>query len=325
MLLGYVNCYAQQEEHATYVKVIKPTIGEISKTIKLVGTVSPRKSMIIFPEIDGKIKSIHFKDNDKVAKDTILFVLEDGLLKAEVNKIKAKLSFSKPNYERAVSAFSQGTSSQKILDEAKARYLEDKAELEIATLKFNQTLIKAPFAGQVGYKKVQVGERVTAATKLIELFSTPPHFIKFDLSENFLSHDLKTMFFDAKFNNIEQVIRGHIEKVGYKINESGKKIKLLGKLDADINLYPGQTSKITLYIEHKPKALLIPKSCLVYTDDGLTVFKVVDNIAKQITIETGLSKGRFIEVLSGLTVDDQIVSVGTFKVYDDNPVKIIGD
>src|SRR5690606_24997523 len=90
---------------ATVVEVAVAEQGEVVRSIESVGTLQSNESVIVRPEIGGRIASINFKEGERVRKGALLFSLDDSVYRAELAEAEARIQLARRNSERATELF----------------------------------------------------------------------------------------------------------------------------------------------------------------------------------------------------------------------------
>ncbi|HET6858759.1 MAG TPA: biotin/lipoyl-binding protein, partial [Streptomyces sp.] len=108
------------------------TVGPIQRRITALGTLRSNESVVIRPEIAGRIAGINFEEGDRVSRGQTLVVLDDSVYRAEVGQVEAMLELSRANFERAVDLLGRNAGTAKARDEALATMRADQAAVDLA-------------------------------------------------------------------------------------------------------------------------------------------------------------------------------------------------
>ena len=95
--------------------------------------------------------------------------------------------------------------------------------------------------------------------------------------------------------------------------------------DPEGQLRPGMFARVGIVFDRRQDAIQVPRSALLDDEGPPAVFVVEDGKARERTLELGLSNGSFVEVLSGIERDDQVVTVGQGALKDGTEVRVVNE
>src|SRR6185369_5304759 len=139
----------------------------VRRQIEAVGSLRSNESVIMRPEISGRITEILFDEGQQVRKGVPLFRLDAAIARAQVEQAKASLILSRANHERAEDLYRRGAGTQRARDEAIAKLHADDAALALAQATLDKATLLAPFDGVIGLRKVSVGDYVNPGQDLV--------------------------------------------------------------------------------------------------------------------------------------------------------------
>jgi membrane fusion protein, multidrug efflux system len=179
-------------------------------------------------EATGNIVKIHFKSGENVEAGKLLVDIEDRTDKATLKSNQADLVLQKINYTRQRQLLKKNATSQSEVDAAKAQWLEAEAKVERAEANIQQKHIKAPFAGRLGIRLVNLGQYVTPGkTTIVTLQSLDPLFLEFHLPEQLLPHIAvgQNIFFSVE-PDTSKIFSGKITAINAKVDSQTHNIKI---------------------------------------------------------------------------------------------------
>lgn len=306
------------------VDVAAVTTGAVSTTINAVGSLLADKSITIQPEIAGIVSKVGFSEGSRVQAGDILIQLDSTILAAELDRAEAALGLAQQNYNRAQTLAAQGSGTTRARDEAAAALSTGRAELQLAKARLEKATIRAPFAGIVGLTTVTPGRFVAVGEKIVNLENINPIKVDFRIPENFLAQ-LKigqtiAVTVDA-FANAN--FKGTLYAMDPLVDVNGRAIKLRARIDNDDGqLRPGLFARVSLTLDERPNAMLIPEAAVVPQGNDIYVYRVENDKVRLIRIRTGERRNAQVEVLEGLAVGDTVVVAGQEKLFDGASVKI---
>ncbi|MCC6197102.1 MAG: efflux RND transporter periplasmic adaptor subunit [Burkholderiales bacterium] len=307
---------------AVSVETIKVGTAPMPQTITAVGSLRSDESVTLRPETAGRIKEIAFQEGQRVVKGTPLVRLDSAIPQAEHEQAKANAWLAKTKYERAVDLAKQKFISGQARDEAESNMKVAEAALQLAQAKLAKTEIRAPFSGIIGLRTVSVGDYVKEGADLVNLEAIDPLKVDFRVPEIYLRQvqpgQSLTVTLDAMPGASYD---GKVIAVNPLVDAAGRAIVIRAQVrNADTMLRPGMFARVKLITRDQADAVVVPEQALVPQGTERFVFKVVDNKATRVRVETGQRRDAMVEVLSGLSPGDIVVTAGQLKLRDGVPV-----
>ena len=316
------------------VETSKVKIEKIYEEAITVGTIKANESVMMRPEIAGRVIKIYFQEGQKVAQGDLLVKLDDSIYQASVAESEASLSFSEAKNQRQVSLYKQNYTSGGKKDEAIAKLRMDEAILKRKKADLEKTGIFAPFEGLVGLRKISPGDYVQAGQDIVELVNLDPIKVEFSLPEIYFPR-LKT---GQKIQLTSDVLpgrkfEGKIFAIHPVVNESGRNLELKGLLSNipssteeethGFPIIPGMFVRVRVILQTRENVLVIPEEAIIMQGEKHFVYKVQDSKAKLTPVKIGVrSQGR-VEIREGLSRNDDVITAGQIKIGDGMPVKIV--
>ena len=163
-------------------KVEKMTLQDDAQSV---GTLRSRQSVMLRPEVAGRISQIGFADGARVRKGQLLVQLDDTLQRAELSQARAQMSIAQANHKRNVELVAQNFVAQRVLDESAANLQVVQAQVALVEARLARMAIVAPFDGTVGLRNVNLGDYVKDGADLVNLEDTGSMLVDFRLPERF--------------------------------------------------------------------------------------------------------------------------------------------
>ncbi len=151
-----------------------------------VGTLRSRQSVMLRPEVPGRVRELGFTDGASVRRGQVLVQLDDTLQRAEIKQAQAQVSIAKANFRRNQELVAQNFVAQRVLEESQANLQVAEAQLALACARHSRMAIIAPFDGTVGMRNVNPGDFVKDGADLINLEDIGSMYVDFRLPERFL-------------------------------------------------------------------------------------------------------------------------------------------
>ena len=318
---------AAQGAMAVPVETAPVQVGPIQRRLTAVGSLRSNESVVIRPELAGRIAEIRFDEGERVTKGQPLVVLDDSIYRAEVEEVQASLELSRANHERAIDLLQRGAGTTKARDEALARLRADEAALQLAKAHLDKMVIAAPFEGVVGLRKVSVGDFVNVGQDMVNLEQIDPLKADFRVAEVYLGAVRPGQRIELGVDAFPgETFAGEVYAIDPLIDESGRSVVLRARLpNPDDRLRPGLFARVTLVLNERNDAIQVPEQALVPQGQDQFVFRVVDGKAALTRVEVGIRREGMVEITEGLGPEDEVVTAGQLKVRDGAPVKPLSD
>jgi membrane fusion protein (multidrug efflux system) len=310
-------------QQAAQVEVVKVTVREIVDDVSAVGTLVSNESVILRPEVAGRVAAIRFRDGVAVKKGDVLVELDAAVQSAEARQAQAELSLAKANADRVEDLFARQFVSVSARDEAASRLEVARANAELAQARLNRTRIRAPFDGIVGIRKVNVGDYVRDGDALINIEDIAVLKLDFRLPEIYLGRLRPGQQLEVTSDVVPGVVfPAEVEAIDPLVDADGRAVLLRARLANDEDrLRPGVFARVRLIVERRDNVMLIPEAALIPMP-GRTqhVFRISEGVAQRVGVRIGMRRATEVEIVEGLSPGDMVVAAGQFKLRDGMPV-----
>ena len=311
---------------AVAVETAAVTVGRVIDDINVVGSLQPAESVVVQPEIPGRIVRFGFADGTRVKKGDLLVELDPAILKGELAKARSDLTLARTNSERASQLASQGTGTLRARDEALAVLQAAQANFELAQTRLDRAEIRAPFAGQIGLRMFSVGAYVGPGDRIVELAATDPVRVDFRVSEIFLTSIRAGQRIQVVADALPgRTFAGEIYALHPIVDENGRALRLRASLpNPDGALHPGLFVRIRVVVEERPNAVLAPESAVFPVDQKKYVYRLDGGRAVLTEVLLGRRQPGMVEIARGLAPDAVVVTAGHQQLRDGVTVEVVG-
>jgi|GEM_PF-2475110 len=280
-----------------------------------------RESATVTSEMSGIIRTINFRDGQKVKKGQLLATIDQREVNAEIDKRIRMSEFLRNKLERQRLLFQKNGVSSEIIEQLETELEQLEAEIELFKIRKSKMNINAPFSGTVSTKLLSVGSFVSTGTPLTTIVSTNDLLAEFKISEKHSSLLSIGTSVEIIISNQKKPIRATIESVQPSIDEVTKSITVRAKFSTNESVFVGSTSVVQ--IEQRTNSVVkIPSIALVGTSKETNVYVVKNGKAELVSVSTGLRTSYDIEILSGLTIGDTVITTGLPYLKPKIPVSI---
>ncbi|MFC1688297.1 efflux RND transporter periplasmic adaptor subunit [Pseudomonadota bacterium] len=289
------------------------------------GNARANEAVDIRPEITAAITEILFEEGQTVQKGDILLRLENSEPLADLAAAKAALVDSESQYRRSVELYKTRVVSESELEQLEARRDADQAAVNAAQSRLNHTVIRAPFAGQLGLRRVSLGSIVSPLTVITTLDDTSQIKLDFDVPEVFMSRlslGLTVNAISAAWPDL--VFHGRVISIDTRVDPISRTIIVRALLpNDDGRLRPGMFLTVSL-LKEDITSLLVPEQSIVPERSKQFVFVVgADDVVERREVMTGRRRPGEVEILEGLADGERVIVEGTQKVRPGQTVRIV--
>ncbi|MEM1025954.1 MAG: efflux RND transporter periplasmic adaptor subunit [Myxococcota bacterium] len=302
-------------------------------TLKAVGTTVPVQGVTLMAEVPGTLKVLGFESGKEVKKGEVLVRLDISVEQAQLASAEAELKLAKLELDRAAGLRAQKVNSAAELDAAEARYAQAEAAKANIMAVINKKTIRAPFAGRLGTRQVNLGQFLNAGTPIVVLQSLDPLYVDFSLPQRQLARIGEGQDVAIRTDAFPEASwTGVLDSIDPEVDPSTRNVRLRALVDnEDKQLRPGMFVDVDLLLSESLKVVTIPATSVMYAPYGNSVYVVEKEegevnqgqlVAKQIFVRLGQRRGDLIAVDSGLEAGQTIVTTGAFKLRNGAPVVV---
>jgi membrane fusion protein (multidrug efflux system) len=297
--------------------------------LRTVGTLRADESVVVRPEIAGRIVAIHFEEGAQVARGAPLFTLDASVLRAELNEAQATLGKSQRSAARAEELAQRALVAKSDVDTLRAELDVTRARVASAQAQLAKTTLEAPFDGVLGLREVSIGEVVNPGQALVSLVRLDPIEVDFSLPESELGRVTLGQTLGVEVDAFAgRAFSGTVSALDPVVDVASRSAKVRATIaNPDHALRPGQFARITLAPTGGARqALLLPEQALLQQGDTRYVYRVVGGKALRAEVQTGRRVPGKIEIVSGLSAGDQVITAGQSKpmMFDGAAVSVAG-
>ena len=307
------------------VEVAVAESGEVVATVQAIGTARANESVVITPEAQGFVKRIAFTEGQTVSQGEVLVELDPGRLAAEIDEMRAEHELARRLYERAAKLLDSGNVPQARLDELHAEVRASEARVRADERALEDYVIRAPFSGRLGLRRVSQGAFVSPGTEITTLDDTSRMKVDFEIPESALAALRPGLVVTARSIAYPgRVFEGRVETIDSRVDPETRSVTVRTSVPNPNDLLkPGMFLSATLVISRREGAVLVPEEAIVAGGRDHFVFAVIDGMAVRTEVETGDSVAGRIEIVSGLAPGIEVIIGGVQKVRDGTRVTIV--
>ena len=314
-------------EEAVPVDVVALGRGTIESALRFSATLEAERDVRVFAEAQRRVVELRVEEGDAVKAGALLIRLQDDEQRSALNKAEVEFRQAKREFDRQKSLFDRQLVSEQAYNDAALIYDQAEIAVEDARRSLTYTEVRAPFAGIVTERLVNVGDYVTLNQPLFRIVDFDSIVARIYVPEKELP-DLATGL-DARLT-AEAIggasFVGTVDRISPVVDPGTGTVKVTVATPRQEGLRPGMYVEVVLVTAVHEDALLLPKRAVVYDNDQLFVFRLGDERrVERIKVEPVLEDVENIEPRSGLEEGDQIVVAGQASLKDGALVRLPGD
>jgi membrane fusion protein (multidrug efflux system) len=308
------------------VKAVPVKVGKVSDEVTAVGTLLAEESVIIRPEIDGRIVGLHFQEGQAVAAGTRLVSIDNSEYEAQAAAVRADLKTEEQRLARTRELHQQNFISKDALDVQLGAVDRLKARLAEAESRTAKTVIRAPFSGTVGLRMVSPGAYVKAGADVVRLESIGTIKADFRIPELYMSKVRPNQEVVIRLDAYQgEDFRGRVYAVEPVVDEKTRTVLMRARVPNRSNkLKPGMFVRVAVTMATRPDAIVVPEQALWPQGQDNFVFRVVEGKAALTKVLIGNRQPGEVEITHGLGPGDTVVTEGQIKLRDGAPVMVMG-
>lgn len=309
------------------VKVITQQVERqhIIDEIEALGTARANESIEIQPRIASLIEGFEFEEGQLVERGQRLVQLEDNEILAGLRLAEANLSESRSLYNRSKSLADTQAISASNLEELLAQVRVDEASVEAARARLDNTVIRAPFSGRVGLRRVSPGSFVNTSTIITTLDDVSKIKLDFSVPEAFLTVLAEGMRISAEsLVYPDRVFAGTVASIDTRLDPVSRAVQVRAILpNEDGLLKPGMFMSVDLQRD-RGEVVVAPEQAIVPEGGNQYVFVVADDTAEKRQVVLGRRIPGYVAIESGLEAGESVITEGTHKVTHGSAVEVPG-
>ena len=308
------------------VEAAKAEQAALVDEVLAVGTLRARESVVMKPEIAGRIVQIGFTDGAHVTKGALLVALDASVLAAQAEQARAELGLARTSFERTQDLAKRNFVSGSALDQAAANLKVQEAKLQLAEAQLAKTRILAPFSGVLGLRNFSAGDFVKDGAELVTLEDVSSMKVDLRLPERYLGQLRKGQSISVSVDAFPgREFTATLDAIDVQVDANGRSVLARGRLpNTDGALRSGMFAKARIVLKDKPAATVVPEEAILPVGADSFVYRIEGGKAVRTKVQTGIRKQGNVEIVSGLQPGDLVVTAGQLKLTrDGSEVRVV--
>jgi membrane fusion protein (multidrug efflux system) len=304
--------------------IVVPARSErLSFELEALGTTRANESIDVTSKVVNQVTAVRFEEGQQVRRGQVLVELDAEQVRADLAAAEAALVESRSQFERSRELAVTKILSDSQLEQIEATYKGNEARVGSARARVNDTVIRAPFDGRVGLRRVSVGSLVSPGTVITTLDDTRTIKLDFTIPETFLSVVQPGLEISARSVAYpDRNFDGKVSSIDSRVDPATRAVTVRALLPNEAGLLkPGMFLTVRLS-RGAVDALLVPEEAIVPEQGEMYVFVVKDGRAEKRKIRLGERRVGDVQVVEGLAIGETVVTEGTQKIRDGSPVAV---
>ena len=299
-----------------------------------VGSLAAVQGVTVTAELTGKVVQIAFTPGSLVKAGDLLVKQDTSSEEAQLRSAEAAAALAKLNVERLGKLLAERTIAQSQFDTAEAGYKQAVAQADNIRASIAKKTIRAPFAGRLGIRLVNLGQVINEGEAIVSLQSLDPIYVNFSLPQQQLPSIKPGLAVRVTTDALPgEVVQGRITAINPQVDAATRNIRVQATVaNAEERLRPGMYVSVAVVLPGREQVLAIPATAVLYAPYSDSVFIVEDppdpdpdrpvKVVRQQLAQLGEKHGDFVAVRSGLKEGDSVVSTGVFKLRNGQTVTV---
>jgi membrane fusion protein (multidrug efflux system) len=299
-----------------------------------VGSLEAVQGVMLTAELSGKVVRIAFEPGTKVKAGDLLLQQDVSSEEAQLRAAEATVALTKLELERSRKLLMKNAVAQAKYDSDDAQYKQAVAQIDGIRATIRKKTIRAPFAGSLGIRLVNLGQILNEGEPIVSLQTIDPIFVNFSLPQQQLAQVKQGLKVRVTADALPgQTIEGEITAISPEVDVATRNIRIQATVaNSQERLRPGMFVNVAVVLPSREEVLVIPTTAVLYAPYGDTVFVVHEKetkkgvqpaeVVQQKIVQLGEKRGDFVALVSGLNKGETVVSTGVFKLRNDQAVVV---
>ncbi|MET0343801.1 MAG: efflux RND transporter periplasmic adaptor subunit [Polyangiales bacterium] len=309
-------------------------------SLSAVGSVVAERGVAVSNESPGMVTKVHFDSGDTVKPGQVLVELDSSVERAQLDTLRARLDLARQTANRTRSLAETNTVTQAKVDADEAQLKTAQTELDALKAQIDRKVVRAPFAGKLGIRAVNLGQYLNPGTTVTTLEALDSVFVDFSLPQQALATLENGMPVRLKVaGDKPTTAEGKVAAIDPSLDEATRSIRVRASVpNQEQKLRPGMFVDVAVVLPSSGKVVAVPATAIVHASYGDSLFVIEEpkerkgpektpaglpiKQARQQFVKVGEARGDFVAVLEGVKPGQQIVTAGAFKLRNNAPIAI---
>lgn len=316
----------KKKEFAIPVEVTFSKVGNVAKFYQTTAILEAEQESKVVNKVTGMLESVHAQEGQRVKAGDMLAQIDPRNYQLDYERAKIDFESAKSEYQRSQPVDGKQLISEKDLDKLRFRVQTTENQLEVARIKLRDSKVTSPIDGVIAKRSVKAHNMLSGVGD--EMF----HVVSLDsligivyLPESELSQvklgQVAQLTFPAEPN---LTLDAKVLRIAPMVDSKLGTFKVTLTIDnQDGVLKPGMFARVALLLDSKESVTLIPENAVIKKDGKASIFIAKDNRAKKLDVETGYAQDGWVEVMTPLSPEDGVITIGQHGLKDDALLNVL--
>lgn len=311
------------------VKAVNPTRGDIRLTSGLTGTVEPADVVYVYAKASGDVTAVMVKAGDTVTAGQVLCEIDTKQVETARNSLDAaevSLSEARSNLNRMQILYASGDLSAQDYEQYSNKAKSAQLQYESAKLAYDRQVeystVTAPIGGRVESCDIEVHDSVGQSTQLCVIAGEGDKRVSFYVTERMMANITVGDQLDITKNGT--AYKAYVSEISAMVDADTGLFKVKAQLEGADAIPTGSTVKLSLVTDRTENAMLVPVDAIYYSNGDGYVYLYRDGEVERTAVEVGIYDSQNAEILSGLNMDDLVISTWSSDLYEGAKVELKG-
>lgn len=312
---------------STFVSVQVEAVSDTTYSLGFTsnGTLEPYRELAFVSDVAGRVIKVMADEGTQVKAGSTLLQVDDELLQADFTATEAAWKALKTDYERLSNASEKGGVSLQQRDNLRTQLIAAESRMIVSKRRLDDATVKAPISGVINKRYVEVGAYLNPGARLFDILDDSSLKLWVNVTERQvlqLKKGSQVQLTSTAFPG--ETYKGTLSYIGTKADRTfNYPVEItVGAADKQ-NLLSGMYATVYFDDQATQQGILIPRNAIVGSVKGASVFVVEQGLAHKRPVVIGAVVGKQVEVLSGLTVGDSLVTTGLINVAEGSQIKAL--
>lgn len=317
---------------AVTVSATKASMQSWPTRLSAVGSVRAIKGTDVTTETAGIVDSIQFESGRSVQAGQVLLTLDRRVDQAQLDALEAQAKLADVQVKRDRKLYAQKAISESQLDQSNAQAAAARADADAQRARVAQKVIRAPFAGELGIRKIDLGDHLTPGTAIVSLQALDPIYVDFKLPQQRLGEVRVGLRAEVSVDvHGDRWLKGDLTAIDPLVETSTRNFDARATFaNPDHVLRPGMFAELRIDLGRSQDVVAVPQTAISFNPYGDSVWVIGQSehgqrTAERRVVKTGRRRGDLVQIVEGLKAGEQIATSGLLKLRNGVPVKINND
>lgn len=301
-----------EKEQAVPVDVAVLGRGSIEAVIRASANLEAERAVGVMAEASRRIIELHVEEGDRVGSGALLLRLQDDEQRSSLARAQTEFAKAQREYDRQKNLHDRELTTDQLLNDATDELERRKLALDDAKRELGYTEVRAPIAGTITNRLVNLGDHVQLGQHLFDMVDFESIVARIFVPEKNLKRLRRDLTARVRASAIrDEAFEGRVKRISPIVDPRTGTVKVTVDVGGREELRPGLYVDVELVTDVHEDALLVPKRALVYDNDQIFVYRLQpDHTVERLRLEPRLSDRNWIEPLGGVAVGDTVIIAG---------------